>query len=380
MGGRGGGGSGGSGSGWRGSNEAGDGGRGGRGGDALTRRLWDSDLLAGAAGPPVAEGLDLYDVIFLQGQRKLHRRPVRLDDGRAALRAPSVGDLPTQTGRASPAVLAGARHGPRRVCTPRAAGPGRGAQPGGSLWSRPGAASGDGRMLQPGVGGSGSPRAAGLPPPPGGSGNTPGARGLGPGTRCAILPARPPLGLVSPTCERALVTPAFLGRFQGRTAADFSEGPGSKEVWKRRQRSRGDWGGRTGRRPGQGGHRPPPAPWPLWTGASRQSGRVRLPPGALSELRGEQGAQRGDRCHPASVRRWQPPARAPSLSSGPRWSESGESASGTALEATQGLEDLALLKPTHQPGTAGSGRPQVRQEETEACRGAPSVGLPVTRV
>lgn len=300
----------------------------------------------------------------------------------------SIGTRPADTD--GPGVTRCPRRGPstaRDASAPlrqqgRAGGRSREARCGAGRARLPFTARGDRRMLQPrGVGGPGLPAGRWLPATPGRLGEHAWRERPWPRNALRDLTRSTPLGLVSPARERASVTPAFLGRFQGRTAADCSEGPGSKEVWKRRQRSRGDetWGG-TGRRPGQGGHRPPPVPWPLWTGASRQSGRVPLPPGALSELRGEQGAQRGDRCHPARVRRLRPPARAPSLSSGPCWSESGESASGTALEATQGLEDLALLKPTCRPGTAGSGRPQVRQEETEACRGAPSVGLPVTRV
>lgn len=236
-------------------------------------------------------------------------------------------------------------------------------------------------MLQPrGVGGPGLPAGRWPPATPGRLGEHAWRERPWPRNALRDLTRATPLGLVSPTCGRASVTPAFLGRFQGRTAADFSEGPGSKEAWKRRQRSRGDWAGADRAKARSGRARAAAsAVAPLDRGIS-PVGEGPPPTGSPLRATWRAGGAGGDCCHPASVRRLRPPARAPSLSSGPRWSESGESASGTALEATQGLEDLALLKPTCRPGTAGSGRPQVRQEETEACRGAPSVGLPVTRV
>lgn len=100
--------------------------RAGRRGHVLTCHLWDSDLRTGAAVAPVAEGLDLHDVVLIQWQSKLHRRPVRLYDGRAAVSAPPVQDLPTRGGggQASPAVLTEPRRstlpcsplGPGAVC------------------------------------------------------------------------------------------------------------------------------------------------------------------------------------------------------------------------------------------------------------------------
>lgn len=71
----------------------------GAGERVLTCHLWDADLLAGAAVPPVADWPDFYDVIFIQRQGELHRRLVCFDDRRAALSAPSVQDLPTQNRR-----------------------------------------------------------------------------------------------------------------------------------------------------------------------------------------------------------------------------------------------------------------------------------------
>lgn len=144
----------------------------------------------------------------------------------------------------------GPQHGPRRVCAPPAAGPGRGAQPGGSLWSGPGAASVHGARRREDAaarcGGLGLPTGRWPPATPGRLGEHAWRERPWPRNALRDLTRSTPLGLVSPTCGRASVTPAFLGRFQGRTAADFSEGPGSKEVWKRRQRSRGDWGGGPG--------------------------------------------------------------------------------------------------------------------------------------
>lgn len=246
----------------------------------------------------------------------------------------SIGTRPADTD--GPGVTRCPRRGPstaRDASAPlgqqgRAGGRSREARCGAGRARLPFTAHGDRRMLQPrGVGGPGLPAGRWLPATPGRLGEHAWRERPWPRNALRDLTRATPLGLVSPTCGRASVTPAFLGRFQGRTAADFSEGPGSKEVWKRRQRSRGDWGGRTGRRPGQGGHGPPPVPWPLWTWASRQSGRVPLPPGALSELRGEQGAQEAiavtppasDACGRPLVRPRCPPAPAgPSLGSRPR--------------------------------------------------------------
>lgn len=299
----------------------------------------------------------------------------------------SIGTRPADTD--GPGVTRCPRRGPstaRDASVPlgqqgRAGGRSREARCGAGRARLPFTARGDRRMLQPrGVGGLGLPAGRWPPATPGRLGEHAWRERPWPRNALRDLTRATPLGLVSPTCGRASVTPAFLGRFQGRTAADFSEGPGSKEVWKRRQRSRGDWAGadqvkaRSGRARAAAS-----AVAPLDVGIS-PVGEGPPPTGSPLRATWRAGGAGGDRCHPARVRRLRPPARAPSLSSGPRWSESGESASGTALEATQGLEDLALLKPTCRPGTAGSGRPQVRQEETEACRGAPSVGLPVTRV
>lgn len=42
------------------------------GNNVLTCDLWDSNLFTGTAVAAVAEWLDFYYVIFVQGQRKLH--------------------------------------------------------------------------------------------------------------------------------------------------------------------------------------------------------------------------------------------------------------------------------------------------------------------